>query len=193
MTAFASETPALYADRLSARPGERVGLFASAPSGPCTFEIARVGAERRVVLRLEGVEVGDHPTPEHADRLGCGWPEAVAFEVGADWTSGYYDIVLTDADGRVGRHMLCVKPDRPRGRIALVLATNTLHAYNYWGGASAYCDVDALMSGRAPLAEAMAGARRPAAAGQPEGPRLRAAPMGGRRHGLVEGAPPDAL
>ena len=41
-----------------------------------------------------------------------------------------------------------------------MLATNTLHAYNYWGGASAYCDVAALMSRREDAAEAMAGAHR---------------------------------
>ena len=41
---------------------------------------------------------------------------------------------------------------------ALVLATNTYHAYNHWGGANAYCDVAALMSRRADLPTAMTGA-----------------------------------
>jgi hypothetical protein len=36
--------------------------------------------------------------------------------------------------------------------MALVLATNTLHAYNHWGGASAYAHVEDLMSRRATLA-----------------------------------------
>ena len=40
--------------------------------------------------------------------------------------------------------------------MVLVLTTNTLHAYNSWGGRSAYCDVEALMSRRARLPEAMA-------------------------------------
>jgi len=187
MTAFGSETPALYSDRLSARPGERVALHASAPRGPCTIEIARVGADREPVLTLDGVAVGDHPTPEDADRNGCGWPAATAFEVGAGWRSGYYDIVLTDADGRIGRHMLCVKPVAPTARIALVLTTNTLHAYNYWGGASAYCDVDALMSGHAPLADAMAAAIGVLSAERPFPPMLLAPPEGMPR--LVNLAP----
>jgi len=65
---------ACYTDILSVRPGERFQLHASASDGPCTLEIARVGRERSVVLRQVGVVVGDHPTPEHADRDGCGWP-----------------------------------------------------------------------------------------------------------------------
>ena len=100
-------------------------------------------------------------------------------EVG-DWRSGYYDIELTDAAGVVRHHMLCVKPARGKASaaIALVLTTNTLHAYNYWGGASAYCDVDALMSGRADLATAMQGAIGELSAERPFAPMLLAPPEG---------------
>jgi hypothetical protein len=178
--AFGSRAPACYTDKLSARPGETVSLHASTRDGPCRIEIARIGSEREVALVLEGVAVGDHPTPSHADRLGCGWPSAVAIAVGADWRSGYYDILLTDAAGATCHHMLCIKParDKTGAAITLVLTTNTLHAYNYWGGASAYCDVDALMSGRADLATAMAGAIGALSAERPFAPMLLAPPEG---------------
>jgi hypothetical protein len=151
---------ACYTDRLSVRPGERFALHASAAAGPCTLEIARVGAGREVVLRREGLAVGDHLTPPHADRDGCGWPAAAEIEIGADWASGYYDVQLTDAAGEATHHFVVVKPPagERRARAAFVLATNTYHAYNHWGGANAYCDVAALMSRRADLATAMAGA-----------------------------------
>jgi len=150
---------ACYTDRLSARPGERFALNASASRGPCTFELARLGAGRDVVLRREDVVVGDHPTPAQADRDGCGWPAALAIEVG-DWPSGYYDIRLTDTAGDESHHFIVVKPPTGarRAKAAFVLATNTYHAYNHWGGANAYCDVAALMSRRADLPTAMAGA-----------------------------------
>jgi hypothetical protein len=151
---------ACYTDRLSVRPGERFALHASSARDPCALEIARVGAGRRVVRRQDGLAVGDHPTPAHADRDGCGWPVALEIEVGADWATGYYDIVLTDAAGEAAHHFVVVKP--PLGartaRAAFVLATNTAHAYNWWGGANAYCDVTALMARRADLPTAMAGA-----------------------------------
>jgi hypothetical protein len=148
---------ACYTDRLSARPGERFTLHASASAGPCDLEIARVGAERDVVLRSPGLAIGDHPAPTHADRDGCAWPVALQIEVG-DWASGYYDIVLSDQSGGEAHHFVVVRPPRRRAASAFVLATNTYHAYNWWGGANAYCDVTALMSRRADLATAMTGA-----------------------------------
>ncbi|MFI4974109.1 MAG: N,N-dimethylformamidase beta subunit family domain-containing protein [Caulobacterales bacterium] len=151
--------PACYTDRLSLRPGERFTLHASARQGPCALEIARVGAGRTVVMRRERLVVGDHPAPDHADRDGCGWPAALEVEVG-DWPTGYYDIQLTDAAGAETHHFVVVKPPlgRPAAKSAFVLATNTYHAYNWWGGANAYCDVTALMSRRADLPTAMTGA-----------------------------------
>lgn len=151
---------AFYSDRLSARPGEKVALHASSADGPCRLEIARVGAERVVVATIENIVVGNHPTPPHADRNGCDWPVAAEVTIGADWRTGYYDLSLTDAVGRTWHHFVCVRPaaDTRGAHALLVLSTNTYHAYNYWGGASAYCDVEALMSGAKPLAEAMEGA-----------------------------------
>ena len=149
---------ACYTDRLSVQPGERFVLQASADAGPCALEIARIGAGRELVLRREGLAVGEHPTPEHADRDGCGWPAVAEIEVGADWRSGYYDIQLTGAAGEETHHFVVVKAARPAAKAVLVLSTNTYHAYNHWGGANAYCDVAALMSRRADLPTAMAGA-----------------------------------
>lgn len=148
---------ACYTDRLSARPGETVSLHASASAGPCRLEVARIGAGRQAVLTLDGLEIGDHPVPPHVDRDGCGWPVAVELQVGADWTSGYYDIRLSDAAGQVAHHFICVKPPvaKPGSRAVIVLTTNTYHAYNWWGGANAYSNVTGLMNGTTPFAQAM--------------------------------------
>ncbi|WP_369062316.1 N,N-dimethylformamidase beta subunit family domain-containing protein [Caulobacter sp. 73W] len=151
--------PAFYSDRLSARPGDAVSLFISA-QGPCRIEAVRIGAEHKSVLTLEGIECRSQPVPQDADAKGCGWSVTTSLTIGSDWRSGYYDLVLTDAAGQVARHFVCVRPPRGERRAdaALVLATNTYHAYNWWGGANAYCDVTALMTGKKPFPEAMAGA-----------------------------------
>lgn len=151
---------AFYTDRLSARPGETVALHATSAQGPCRLEIARIGRERVVVAVVEDIDVGDHPTPDDADSNGCAWPVAGHVEIGPDWKTGYYDLLLADAGGEQWHHCLCVRPARGTrsARALIVLSTNTYHAYNYWGGASAYCDVAGLMSGAKPFAEAMAGA-----------------------------------
>jgi hypothetical protein len=169
--------PACYTDRLSLHPGETFALHASSNRPACRLEIARVGSERRVVFEAP-VSVGDHPTPDEADRNGCGWPAAAEITVGQDWASGYYDIVLADDAGEAAHHFICVKPParRPGARMVLVLATNTLHAYNYWGGRSAYCDVGALMSRRAALPDAMANALGVLSTQRPFPPMLLAPP-----------------
>jgi hypothetical protein len=164
-----------YTDRWSARPGERIALHASSASPTCRLEVARVGAARRVVLQRD-VSVGDHPRPEHADRDGCGWPVACDIEIGPNWASGYYDIALTDAESRNAHHLLCVKPAAPQAKAVLVLATNTLAAYNYWGGASAYAHVESLIAREANLATAMAGAIGRLSTQRPIAPLLVAAP-----------------
>jgi hypothetical protein len=164
-----------YTDRWSARPGERVALHASSAHGPCTLELARIGAERRVAL-TQRVEVGDLPRPEHADRDGCGWPAACEIAVGADWPTGYYLITLTDAEGGVAHHFLCVKPAQPAAKAVLVLSTNTLAAYNWWGGASAYAHVESLMARETNLAGAMANAIGRLSTQRPIAPLLVAAP-----------------
>jgi len=148
---------ACYTDRTSVAPGERFQLHGSCDSGLCTLEIARVGAAREVVWLASDIVVAFHPTPPEADRFGCGWPAVAEIPVGADWRSGYYDVVLTSAAGEATHHFVCVRAAPARSqRMVLVLTTNTLHAYNYWGGRSAYGDVGALMSRRATLPEAMA-------------------------------------
>ncbi len=146
-----------YTDRLSAEPGETVTLFASSSHGPVSIEIARVGRDRVLVARLPDVTVGDHPTPDGADRNGCGWPSALDIHVGLDWPTGYYDILLTTPDGERTRHFICVRKGNlaPKARVAFVLSTNTYHAYNWWGGANAYCDVTAYMAGEVSLLKGM--------------------------------------
>jgi hypothetical protein len=168
---------ACYTDRTSVAPGERFRLHGSSDSGPCTVEIARVGAGREVIWQASGLVVGDHPTPPEADRFGCGWPEVAEVPVGTDWRSGYYDVVLTGATGESAHHFVCVKAPPPRvERMVLVLTTNTLHAYNYWGGRSAYADVEALMGRRKTLPEAMASSLGVLSTQRPFPPLLLAPP-----------------
>ncbi len=168
---------ACYTDRLSVRPGETFTLYASA-GGPCRLEIARAGAQRQIVLQREGVAVSAHATPQHADRDGCNWPPALEIKVGVDWPPGYYDIVLEDAAGERAHHFVCVRAGTiaPKAKAVLVLATNTYHAYNWWGGANAYCDVTNLMNARMPLAQAMEGAIGVLSTQRPFSPLLVAAP-----------------
>jgi hypothetical protein len=127
-----------YSDRLSARAGDTVAFHVSGTGERCDVEVARLGASREVVWRRAGFAFGRHAVPDGAHINGCGWPPAFSLEVPAEWRSGYYDILLTAADGAQCRHMLCVRAAVPTAAMVLVLATNTYHAYNSWGGANTY-------------------------------------------------------
>ncbi|MGH6993416.1 MAG: N,N-dimethylformamidase beta subunit family domain-containing protein [Caulobacteraceae bacterium] len=151
---------ACYTDRTSLEPGESFRLFASAAETRCRLEVARLGASRQVTFTKEAVQIGRHATADGADRKGCGWPSCLQLQVGADWSSGYYDVALFDQAGGEAHHFIVVRPapDAPRARAAIILSTNTWHAYNWWGGANAYADVAGLMDRRLDLAAAMEGA-----------------------------------
>jgi hypothetical protein len=141
---MAYETVTGYCWPQSAAPGETVALHLSSAGGrPVAVEVARVGAEREVVLEDRAVDAGDHPLPADASRAGCGWPVARTVDVDPGWRSGYYEVVLEiDVDGRrrTSHAFFVVRPapDRPPAPILLALATNTWHAYNDVGGTNLY-------------------------------------------------------
>lgn len=171
--------PACYTDKTSGAPGQTIRLHVSA-EGPCSLRLDRVGAGRDTVLKRDGLATTLHAVPPDAVSRGCNWPVACEIAIGADWASGYYDIVLTDAAGAEAHHFVCVRaaPGARRTPYVLILTTNTLQAYNHFGGANAYCDVAALMERRAALPEAMKGAVGVLSTQRPFPPLLLAPPEG---------------
>ncbi len=140
----AFETVSGYCWPQSVEPGERVALHVSSAGGRAvSIEVARIGAQRTVVFAEDRVPAEDHPTPSGAAAHGCAWPAASELTVGADWRSGYYEVVLSiDVDGKTRTsHAFFVvrpKPGPTQARILLALGTNTWHAYNDFGGRNLY-------------------------------------------------------
>jgi hypothetical protein len=169
---------ACYTNVTSCRPGDQIALHGSSSNPNCSLEIARIGKAREVVQRVEHLFVGRYETPPHADRDGCDWPAVLSIDIGSKWRSGYYDLILRNAAGDQSHHFLCVKPgrDAPVAPAALILSTNTYHAYNWWGGANAYCDVTALMSRAKALPQAMEDATGVLSTQRPFAPLIVAAP-----------------
>ena len=128
----------------SVAPGEQVALHLSSSGGrSVTVQVAHVGRERTVVLTEPRVEAAEHPVPPDASSRGCGWPAALTIDVGAGWRSGYYEVTLdVDVGGKTRReHAFFVVrpvPGAPSAPRLLVLATNTWHAYNDFGGWNLY-------------------------------------------------------
>ncbi len=133
-----------YCTPQSVVPGEAVRLHASAGSpGPVRVTVTRVGAERVVASRVEGVRVERRSTPVDAVATGCGWPTTVELATEQSWPSGYYEVALEGVDDRdvVARTTayFVVRPaPGTTKRILLPLSTNTWNAYNDFGGANTY-------------------------------------------------------
>ncbi len=128
-----------YPTRNSVLPGDELGVCCSG-RGPMTVEVARLGAEREVVWRADGIAVDEQPVPEDAAANGCGWAETLSIPIGRDWRSGCYELAFRPDDGSdVGRSCVAVRaPVGERAPLLLVLSTTTYAAYNNWGGPNLY-------------------------------------------------------
>jgi hypothetical protein len=140
-----------YTGQVSYQAGDELQLHVSTTAPTFSLEIARLGAERQVVLAEAGITGSEHPVPENASSHGCGWPMAFSVRVSSDWPSGYYQVVLrvedrggsyTQRNRRTasGEAFFIIRPSQPGSdtKILLQLATNTYNAYNNWGGFSLY-------------------------------------------------------
>jgi hypothetical protein len=127
-----------------------VALHASTDLSTFQIEVARDGADHRVVWTGEGA-AGYHAVPEDASSEGCGWPAALQIPVGGDWRSGYYAVTLTSGETRADAFFVVRPRPADRAPILLVLSTSTYDAYNDWGGPSLYTGATHVSSHR-PLA-----------------------------------------
>lgn len=133
-----------YTDRLSYVAGQDVRFFISANVAHFNMEIARVGAERKVVWSKTNIPGKKQAIPSDASANGCGWSESFRITVPAEWTSGYYSgrmtALLPDGTPATTELFFVVRSAKPGTdtKILLQLATNTYNAYGNWGGYSLY-------------------------------------------------------
>jgi len=57
----------------------------------------------RANATADQVSVRHIGVPPRADIDGCNWPSVLNFEIGRDWRTGYYDIVLRNGAGETVR------------------------------------------------------------------------------------------
>ena len=141
-----------YPDRQSLAPGEEFALHTSTTAAEYGIEIARLGAERKVVFQKSKISGGGfHPIPESASSHGCNWPISFRMPIPTDWPAGYYQVTfrVADSGGKfVVRNRRTAEADTffvvrsaepgVNSKILLQLATNTYNAYTNWGGGSLY-------------------------------------------------------
>ncbi|MFK3972993.1 N,N-dimethylformamidase beta subunit family domain-containing protein [Pseudomonas sp. NPDC087358] len=146
-----------YTDRFSYLPGETIDFHLSSNAERFSMTLLRDGATPCVLQRFEQLQAPALPAPPDAHASGCAWPVGLSWTLAQDTASGFYLVVLqvVQADGEIWEreHFFVVRA-RQRQRMALVLTTSTLVAYNDWGGANHYRGMgdDPRHDGGSPLA-----------------------------------------
>lgn len=131
-----------YTDKFSYSIGESIQLHVDTTADRYSLEIIRDGSEPMVVFRKDDLVGERNVTPDNAYAAGCDWPVSTVVPIDPAWGTGFYLIVASiEVDGvhYSTEHFFVLKArQESRGRVALVLTTSTLLAYNDWGGANGY-------------------------------------------------------
>ena len=131
-----------YTDRMSYEAGDVVRLHVSATRACWSLRIFRDGASPECVFERADLPGERHPVPGNAHAGGCGWPVALDIPVADHWKTGFYIAVLRIEEGQdlfeSDAFFVVRSKAGDRGRIAFMLTTSTLIAYNDWGGANHY-------------------------------------------------------
>jgi hypothetical protein len=119
--------------RRSYASGEAATVVVAADAAALTMQLFRSGTEPGPTYandELNGVAAGEPqtiPWSANADR-----PSPITLPLPAELPSGVYYVRLTSDDGRLGFAPFVVRPAAPSTRVAVVLPTNTWHAYNFY-------------------------------------------------------------
>lgn len=133
-----------YTPRYSYRAGETIDFHVHSTRPVFELEITREGPRPEPVFLQRGIPAQAVPTPENAHVVGCNWPVAFQLQVPDTWRTGFYVVVVRvrDDDGAVfeREHFVVINPPLgvPQSRIAFVVGTCTMNAYNDWGGGNSY-------------------------------------------------------
>ena len=133
-----------YTPRYSYRAGETIDFHMHSTRAKAEIEIYRDGEQPKLVYEKRNIVVSAVPTPKDAHIHGCDWPVALQILVPAEWSSGFYVVIVRvrDDDGGVfeREHFFVVNPAKPavNSSIAFIVSTATMNAYNDWGGGNSY-------------------------------------------------------
>lgn len=131
-----------YTNRLSYSVFDRLDIHVHTTARRFSLRVFRDSVVSRTVLARSGLPGTQQDTPHDAYAVGCGWATSLSTTIPEDWEPGVYvvtvdavkDGIHVDAD-----HCFVLRPPTDSmNRLALLLTTSTMVAYNDWGGANAY-------------------------------------------------------
>lgn len=129
----------LFLDRVSARPGDAVGVYAAA-AAPARLSLWRLGASPRLVAELEEIPRQGQPPPRFVPETGAvsceSWSRTATVALDPDLATGVYAVRLDNAQHSADAILTVLPQGEPD--VLVVLPVTTWAAYNWWGGRSSY-------------------------------------------------------
>lgn len=133
-----------YTDHFSYRPGDSVDVRVHTTAPSYDFEVVHDCSRPTIVLQRTGLPGQAHHTPHDSFAVGCNWPVAFSFTIPEEWEPGFYLLIVRTVapDGLIWEreHFFVLRAHNPgtHSRLAVLLTSSTLLAYNDWGGANQY-------------------------------------------------------
>ncbi len=135
-----------YASAPSVRIGGVVDLHISVnPPQNYTIDVYRMGYYGGLngcyVTTIGPLTGNTYTVPAPAAKTGlvaCHWPKSYTLRVPANWVTGCYMLKLTNTAGFQNHILVVVRNDNSKADLLVQSSTNTLQAYNAYGGTSLY-------------------------------------------------------
>jgi hypothetical protein len=127
-----------YLNKPSYFPGETVNIFAHVPGNKFDLTITDLAEKAdRLLLEKKGLPGSKQHFNKYAAIDGTKWKKTAEFKIPTDWTSGIYNIQLSDKMSKYNIPLV-IKCKTNCSDILVLANTNTWQAYNPWGMASFY-------------------------------------------------------
>ncbi|WP_210367172.1 N,N-dimethylformamidase beta subunit family domain-containing protein [Bacillus sp. REN3] len=130
-----------YTSSPSVFPGQSLTFYINSDQ-PYHLEFYRMGYYGGKGGLLKGTKTGlpaqiqrNKPNPETLDAR---WNPSLSYKIPLHWDSGFYVAKVVRKDKKASFIPFVVKEQSPSADFTVLIATNTYHAYNNWGGKSLY-------------------------------------------------------
>ncbi len=128
-----------YLNTLSVEIGDTLQFHISTASPNYQISIYKLGLNQALVYTSPVITGGKHPVPDSSFSKGCGWPVSFSLFIDQSWQPGVYTAKFPVTSGN-GEIVFSVRSPNPGSvsKILVIMSTNTMQAYNNYGGKSIY-------------------------------------------------------
>jgi hypothetical protein len=135
-----------FADHVSARQGDTVGVYVTTVAPTWHVEAYRMGwyggTQARLLWTSDERAGVRQPDPNVDSSTGMrddsNWTKSIDIAITPDWFPGIYMLKLVSADGGQSLIPLTIRDDASRAAIMVQSSVTTWQAYNSYGGANLY-------------------------------------------------------